>query len=627
MKKIDVDALFLGPKSENHKFFKEMLNFLIDEHVHWRRDFHPDDKPCISSFEQSKRPFQDTLSRTEQVLLELSSRLKASSEPWFSPRYLGQMNSDVLMCAVLGYMATILYNPNNCAYEGAPATTPLEIEVGKQLAAMMGYDPKRAWGHITTDGTVANYEGLWFMRNMKSIPLAVREVKPELVEGLSKWQLLNMPPRKILELVTKTVNIKTDEGTVFDEVRAHSVRGTGVRAGELGKLLVPRSKHYSWPKAVDILGIGQDNLVCIDVKNDFRMDIGKLEQTIDELTSEKGGRTPILGVVSVVGTTEEGAVDEVHEVVSLRKRYEEQGIGFYYHIDAAYGGYTRSMFLDRKGKFMSYKGLKEFLHEQGAIHEDVDWPSKKVYAAYKAMSEADSITVDPHKMGYVPYAAGAIVAKDKRVCDLVSYFAAYVFGEDMSKPSPGLLGAYILEGSKSGAAAASVWAAHQTVPLDVTGYGRVIGRSVEVAHRFYQKLAEQKSLELENGKRYRVVPLTKPDFNMVCWAFNREGNTDLKKMNALTLALFDEFQYVGGPVYYEDFLTSHTEFTPDDYGDAPIEFLEALGIPAKEYEKEKSLWILRASLLTPFLDVEKTFDDYWERLLDIFKKTIARVDS
>ena len=98
-------------------------------------------------------------------------------------------------------------------------------------------------------------------------------------------------------------------------------------------------------------------------------------------------------------------------------------------------------------------------------------------------------------------------------------------------------------------------------------------------------------------------------------------------MNALTLALFNEFQYLDGPVYYDDFLTSHTEFTPDDYGDAPLEFLDKLGIPAEEYKKEKSLWILRASLLTPFLDVKGTFDDYWERLMTIFKATIAKVDK
>jgi hypothetical protein len=31
MKKTNVDALFLGPKSENHRFFKEMLDFMIEK--------------------------------------------------------------------------------------------------------------------------------------------------------------------------------------------------------------------------------------------------------------------------------------------------------------------------------------------------------------------------------------------------------------------------------------------------------------------------------------------------------------------------------------------------------------------------------------------------------------------
>ena len=42
---INVKALFLGPKSENYTFFKEMLNYLMDDHAQWRQYFHPDDAP------------------------------------------------------------------------------------------------------------------------------------------------------------------------------------------------------------------------------------------------------------------------------------------------------------------------------------------------------------------------------------------------------------------------------------------------------------------------------------------------------------------------------------------------------------------------------------------------------
>ncbi|UCE17089.1 MAG: tyrosine decarboxylase [Gemmatimonadota bacterium] len=632
MKKTDVGALFLGPKSENHKFFKEMLNFLIDEHIHWRRDFHPDDKPYISFPEQHEKLFQSTIDRTQDVLLNLSSMLKASSEPWFSPRYLGQMNSDILMCAALAYMATVLYNPNNCAYEGSPATTPMEIEVGKQLAEMLGYNLENAWGHITADGTIANYEGLWFMRNMKSFPLAIREVDPNFpgVKGKTEWQLLNMPTRRILQLITDTEKVGKNQ-EFFERCRDRSVRGTG-ETDALGVLLVPQSKHYSWTKAVDVLGIGRHNLIPIDVTDNFRMDIDELKKEIENQAAHK---IPILGVVSVVGTTEEGAVDEVHRVAELRRRYEKQGVSFYYHLDAAYGGYTRTIFFDEENSFMHYDGLKTFLHEQGVIHQDVAWPPKDVYEAYKAMPEADSITIDPHKMGYVPYPAGAIVVKDKRVRDLVSYFAPYVFAEEKGEEDPQLLGAYIMEGSKPGAAAASVWAAHRLVPLNVTGYGRLIGRSVEVAHRFYNSLHKQRSFKVsyedkKGKKRYRtfkVVPLTRPDFNMVCWAFNEVGNTSLRRMNGLTLALFKKFQYIDGPVYYDDFLTSHTEFTLENYGQAPETFLRKLGISTKGYTDKQGVWVLRASLLTPFLDVEKVYKDYWTRFMKTIKKTIAEVTS
>ena len=55
------------------------------------------------------------------------------------------------------------------AFEASPITTLLEIEVGRQLCEMLGYNaplepgPEEivAWGHITCDGTIANMESMW----------------------------------------------------------------------------------------------------------------------------------------------------------------------------------------------------------------------------------------------------------------------------------------------------------------------------------------------------------------------------------------------------------------------------------------------------------------------------------
>lgn len=609
---INFNALFLGPKSENHAFFQEMLNYLMDDHAEWRRYFHPDDAPAVTDEERGRSDFSATLQKTREALIDLAGNLQLHSTPWFSPRYLGHMTSDTLMAANLGYMLTLMYNPNNCAYEGSPATTALEIEVGRQLAGLMGYDPERAWGHITSGGTVANYEGLWLARNLKSIPAAVRFCMPELVAGLDDWGLMNLRTEEILDLADRA-----KKAGCFEEVRRRSVRGAGMAGADLGKVLVPRSKHYSWSKAADIFGIGQDNLVSVPVTENYRMDLVALRGIIEDLASS---RTPILAVVAVVGTTEEGAVDEIHEIVRLREDCAARGISFYLHIDAAYGGYARTLFLDDSNRFVDFEETQT-LHGLGKEGR-TGWLTRDVYEAFKAMPRADSITVDPHKLGYVPYAAGAIVAADRRIIDLISYFAAYVF--EKSDDNPMLLGSYILEGSKAGAAVAAVWMAHKVVPLNRTGYGRIIAASIEGAYRFYRSLAETDPLTVE-GRRFEVVPLARPDINIVDYAFHEIGNNSLEETNRLNQAIYEQCSYKAGPLYRNDFIASKTSLTAEEYGETPRAFVERLGIAASEWERMGSVYVLRSCILTPYLSSRTTYEVYWENFMQAMMRAVGRV--
>jgi len=598
--KVNVNALFLGPKAENFAFFKQMLNYLMDDHADWRAHFHPDDPPVVTAAEQDRPDFLATLQKTREALIELAGNLQIKSVPWFSPRYLGHMTSDTLLAANLGYMLTLLYNPNNCAYEGSPATTAMEIEVGKQLAGLMGYDPQKSWGHITSGGTVANYEAVWMARNLKSFPLAVRAVMPELVAGMDDWKLLNLPTSAILDLADRA----KDAG-LFDEARRKSVRGAGLSGLKLGKILVPESKHYSWTKAADILGLGQENIISVPVGENYRMNVSALKREIDLLIAE---RIPILAVVAVCGTTEEGAVDAVHEIVRLRDRYEDRGISFYLHIDAAYGGYARALFLDDGGAFMTYNEVNRQHARQGILHDDTDWLNLDVYESFRAMPEADSITVDPHKLGYVPYAAGAIVARDRRIIDLISYFAAYVF--EKTDDNPTLLGSYIMEGSKAGAAVAAVWMAHRVVPLNITGYGRIIGASIEGACRFHRSLLNAGNIEA-GERQFEVMSLTAPDINIVDYAFHEKGPCGLEAMNGLNQAIYERCSYKSGPVYVNDFITSKTALTREEYGDTPRSFVKGFGIRESDWDRLGSVYVLRSCIVTPFLTNIITFEEYW----------------
>jgi len=325
-----------------------------------------------------------------------------------------------------------------------------------------------------------------------------------------------------------------------------------------------------------------------------------------------------------VGSTEEGQIDNIHKIVALREKLEKEGIYYYIHVDAAYGGYARAIFLDQNDEFIAFDKIDE-MYKKHNIFTDMslknEWLTEEVYNAFKAMSQVETITIDPHKMGYIPYSAGAIVIKDSRMRDAISYFATYVFEKDADIPA--LLGAYILEGSKAGATAASVWTAHHVLPLNITGYGKLMGASIEGAYRFYNFLKDRKFNV--NGKVIKIHPLTKPDFNMVDYVFNEEGNTDLEKMNKLNHDFFEYASYVKGDLYNNEFLTSHTDFAIPDYGDSPLDFVQNLGFSRAEWDRAGKVTILRACALSPYAHDAQVFEEYAAKIEEAMQEKLEKI--
>lgn len=623
--KINVDALFLGPKSENAVFFKEMMEYSVSEHMHWRSSYHPEDPELISTVDRYAPEYRDTLYRTEGILNQLSSKLKTTSVPWFSPRYMGHMNADTLMISNLAYVMAMMYNPNNCAQESSPTTTVLEIEAGLDLCAMFGYDVQHAWGHITSGGTVANYEGLWVARNIKTLPLAIMQhpQSQDLLKDKTEKELLNLSVSEVLDLIDEL-----KKRHIFEEIRDLTCRGVGVEQGKLGKLLVPQSKHYSWMKAMDIFGLGQQNIVQLPVDASYRTDVHKMRETVFALI-EQG--KPILAVVAVVGTTETGAIDNVKEVIELRRECEQRfGVSFYVHIDAAYAGYACAMFRDEENQFMEYENVIQRYHSEGIFPENMVWPKRDVYESFKALSQADSITVDPHKVGFIPYAAGAICMKDKRIVDLVSYHAAYVFEEveekqrKTEKAQNVLLGSSIMEGSKAGATAAAVWAAHRLVPLNILGYGKVIAAGITTANWMIDKINQCEPFIIEE-RQFSIIAMPTPDFHMINFMFREIGNTSLEKQNQLNKRLYELCSYAAGRSYSNDFLTSSTSLTHEEYGDNPLSLCRDAQFSDNEWYKVRSIYVLRAAIMTHCLRDRAHFETYWMELKNIFEDKLQHL--
>lgn len=227
-------------------------------------------------------------------------------------------------------------------------------------------------------------------------------------------------------------------------------------------------------------------------------------------------------------------------------------------------------------------------------------------------------------MGYVPYAAGGFIVRDQRMLDVISYFAPYVFEEDHHTPE--LLGSYILEGSKPGATVAATWAAHRVLPLDIRGYGRLIGRCIEGAQQFHRSLSEVDELTA-GGRTFVVESLGEPDLNIVNFAFNLKGNADLERMDHLNRALYDRLSYRSGPVYTNDFITSKTTLRAETYGDAPEGFVTALGVPVEEWEEVGEIVVLRSCVLTPYLAHDDTFEAYWTTFLEAVEEQLSSINT
>ncbi|QDI77853.1 MULTISPECIES: pyridoxal phosphate-dependent decarboxylase family protein [Leisingera] len=89
--------------------------------------------------------------------------------------------------------------------------------------------------------------------------------------------------------------------------------------------------HTSIDRAIWVAGIGQQNLIRIPIKGDWRgMDPAALEAAIE--ADLAAGHQPA-GVILCVGGTGVGATDPVDQVLDVAEKY-----GLYTHVDAAWAG-------------------------------------------------------------------------------------------------------------------------------------------------------------------------------------------------------------------------------------------------------------------------------------------------
>ncbi|MFH8380504.1 pyridoxal phosphate-dependent decarboxylase family protein [Kitasatospora sp. NPDC018058] len=336
------------------------------------------------------------------ALARLTELLAYGSVDPADPACVAHLHCPPLAVAAAADLAVSALNPSQDSWDQAPAATALETALLAELAALVGYDPTRAAGVLTSGGTESNLMGLMLARDQK-------------LDG-------------IVEL-------------------------DGLPAGVRPCILASEAAHFSVQRSAALLGLGERAVVSVPVDRRLRMLPEELERAMAEVSW--AGRTPI-AVVATAGTTDTGAIDPLEAAADLARRY-----GAWLHVDAAYGG--------------------------GALLSD------RLAPLLDGIARADSVSLDWHKLGWQPAAAGVFLVQRAETYVSLARRAEYLNPVDDEQAGyPSLLGRSLRTTRRADAFKLAVTL--RTLGRD--GLGRLVDACHELALAAASAVRAEPSLEL-----------------------------------------------------------------------------------------------------------------------------------
>ena len=255
--------------------------------------------------------------------------------------------------------------------------------------------------------------------------------------------------------------------------------------------------HSSNYKAVELLGIGKENLHVIDVDPNFKINISKLKMQIIE--DKSNGLVPIC-IIANIGTVNTAAVDDIITLSSIAKQEN-----MWLHADGAFGSVAKI--------------------------------SEKYKHVVKGIELADSLAFDFHKWFYIPYEAGCVLVKNSDIhYNTFTYTPTYL---THNKRGVGAgpdrwFSDYGVELSR-GFKALKIWMSFKEHGIEK--YGRLVTQNIDQAY-YLKSLVEKNSSKLE-----LVAPV---ELNIVCLRFNpRDNNLPLEALNKLNQEILFQLQEKG----------------------------------------------------------------------------------
>jgi len=244
------------------------------------------------------------------------------------------------------------------------------------------------------------------------------------------------------------------------------------------RILCSEMAHFSVDRAAAQLGLGTEAVVRVAVDADYRLCIRDLDRQLALLAAQ---RLSPLAIVATAGTTDVGAIDPLVEVADRAR-----AAGAWLHVDAAYGGAL--LFSERHGR---------------RLH---------------GLEQADSLTLDCHKLCWQPISCGAFLVRQAAHFDCIKLHADYLNPESHEELGiPDLVTRSVLTSRRFDAL--KLW-----VSLQVLGreqLAEMIDRTLDLARQAAELIRAQARLEL----------LHRPELGCVGFRYRPDGDVDADALN------------------------------------------------------------------------------------------------
>ncbi len=398
-----------------------------------------------------------------------------TAHPLFSNQLWAGRNTPGLIAEFI----TTLRNTSVYTYETAPAATLIEKYMIKVLTKQMGF--------ADGDGTF--------------------------LTGSSNANLISL-------LVARN--------TMFPEIKSKGLS----RLPELC-FFVSEHAHYSFEKAANVLGFGEDNVIKVKADANHKIIPEDLENKIK--TAIANGKRPFY-VCGTAGTTEVGAFDPLSDMQEIANKYK-----LWFHTDAAWGG---ALAFSNK-----HKSLLE------------------------GIGNSDSISWDAHKLMGIPLICSVILLKDNNqlLKSVHENTSDYLFHDhehdnlDLGKQS-------IQCGRRVDSL--KLWLSFKYYGFE--GYEKRIDKMYELSQYMTDKINKNKNMEL-------LAPTTYCNIN---FRYN-PGNKTEEQLNQLNLRSRDNIYKNGDAlfnyVYLEDIMSIRYIIANADISETVVD--EVLEIFEKECER------------------------------------------